>query len=169
MSYFCQKPNPISFFFSWLKYKSQSTCSLILKPRYLTCAFRGIYWPLILKFRCFVMLLLDLGLNSKISVLLVFKDILFALSHVVRSFKSWLICLLIFFKELSASSKLVSSAKWCTLQNFVAWFLVNNIYQKEQWTENWTLWDPKLYQSIVRILTTHCYMLFSISKIGFID
>ena len=60
------------------------------------------------------------GLNSKIAVLLVFKDTLFALSHVVRSFKSWLICLFIFFKELSTSSKLVSSAKWCTLLNFMA-------------------------------------------------
>ena len=77
---------------------------------------------LILKFRCFVMFLLDLGLNSKISVLLVFKDILLALSHVVRSFKSWLICLFIFSKELSTSSKLVSSTKWCALLNFMAWF-----------------------------------------------
>ena len=85
--------------------------------------FQGIYWPLILKFRCFVMFLLDLGLNSKILVLIVFKDILFALSHAVRSFKSWLICLLIFFKVLSTSSKLVSSAKWCTLMNFMAWFM----------------------------------------------
>ena len=133
MSYFCQKPNPISFFFSWLKYKSQSTCSLILKPRYLTCAFRGIYWPLILKFRCFVMLLLDLGLNSKISVLLVFKDILFALSHVVRSFKSWLICLFIFFKELSTSIKLVLSANWCTLLNFKVWFRSLMYIRKSSW------------------------------------
>ena len=39
------------------------------------------------------MFLLDLDLNSKILVLLVFKDILFALNHVVRSFKSWLMCL----------------------------------------------------------------------------
>ena len=67
------------------------------------------------------MFLLDLDLNnSKISVLLVFKDILFALSQVVRSFKSCLICLLIFFKELSTSIKLVSPAKWCTLLNFMA-------------------------------------------------
>ena len=64
------------------------------------------------------MFLLDLGLKSKISVLLVFKGIVFALSHVVISFKSRLICLFIFFKELSASSKLVSSAKWCTLRAF---------------------------------------------------
>ena len=92
----------------------------MVRPWYLTCVFRGIYWPRILKFRCFVMFLLDFGLNSKISVLLVFKDILLALSHVVRSFKSWLICLFIFSKELSTSSKLVSSTKWCALLNFMA-------------------------------------------------
>ena len=67
------------------------------------------------------MFLLGLGLNSKIPVLLVFKDILFALSHVVRSFKSWLKCLFIFFKELSASSKLVLSAKWCNVLNFMGY------------------------------------------------
>ena len=66
------------------------------------------------------MFLLDLGLNSKIMVLLVFEDILFALSHVVKSFKSWLMCLFIFFKELCTSSKLVSSVKWCTLLDFMA-------------------------------------------------
>ena len=76
-----------------------------MRPRYLACVVRGIYWPLILKSRCLAMFLLDLGLN-KILVLLVFKDILFALSHVVRSFTSWLMCLFIFFKELSTSSKL---------------------------------------------------------------
>ena len=64
------------------------------------------------------MFLLDLGLGSKILVLLVFKDTLFALSHVARSFISFLMCLFIFFKELSASSKLVPSVKWCTLLNF---------------------------------------------------
>ena len=86
----------------------------------MTCVFSGIYWPLILKFRCFVMFLVDVGLNSKILVLLVFKDILFTLSHVVRSFKSWLKCLFIFFKELSIGGKSVSSAKWCTLLNCMA-------------------------------------------------
>ena len=58
-----------------------------MRPKYLTCVVCQIYWPLILKFSCFVMFLLDLGLNNKIyfiivlKALLVFKDILFALSH----------------------------------------------------------------------------------------
>ena len=38
-----------SFFFSWLKCKSQPRCSFIVRTRYLTCVVRGIYWPLILK------------------------------------------------------------------------------------------------------------------------
>ena len=106
---------------SWLKFKSQSRCSLIVRPWYLTCVFGGIYSPLILKFRCF-MFFLEIGLNSKILVLLVSEDILFALSHLVGSFKSWLISLFVFFKELCISSKLVLSAKWCTLLNYKAWF-----------------------------------------------
>ena len=124
MYYFCQKSNPTIDFFSWLKYKFQLRCSFILSPRYLTCVIHGIYWPLTLKLSCFVvfvMFLSDLSLNSKILNLLVFTDILFALSHVVRSFKSWLICLFIVFKEFSRSGKLVSSEKWCTLLNSMAW------------------------------------------------
>ena len=93
-----------------------------MRLRYLTCIFHGIYWPLIQKFRCVVKFLLDLDLNnSKTSVLLVFKDILFALSQVVRSFTSWLICLFIFLKGY-LQVKLVSSAKWCTLLNFKTLF-----------------------------------------------
>ena len=38
-----------SFFFSWLKYKSQSRCWFIVRPRYLTCFLPGIHCPLILK------------------------------------------------------------------------------------------------------------------------
>ena len=112
-----------SFFFSWLKCKFQWRCSFIVKSMYLTCVVRGIYWPLILKFRCFFLFLLDLGLNCKFRFdLFVFKDILFNLTHVVRSFKSWLMHLLIFFKELFISIKLVSSGKWCTLLNLMASF-----------------------------------------------
>ena len=66
------------------------------------------------------MFFLEIGLNSKILVLLVSEDILFALSHLVGSFKSWLISLFVFFKELCISSKLVLSAKWCTLLNYKA-------------------------------------------------
>ena len=47
--------------------KSQSRCSFIVRRRYLTCVVREIYWPLILKFSCFIIFLLDLSLNIKIS------------------------------------------------------------------------------------------------------
>ena len=47
--------------------KSQSKCSFIVRPRYLTCVVREIYWPLFLKFGCFITFLLGLSLNIKIS------------------------------------------------------------------------------------------------------
>ena len=47
--------------------KSQSSCSFIVRRRYLPCVVREIYWPLILKFRCFIIFLLDLSVNIKIS------------------------------------------------------------------------------------------------------
>ena len=120
---FAGSPIPaLSFFFSLLKYTFQSRCSFIVRPNYLSCVVCRIYWPMILKFRCVVLSLLYLGMNSKISVLLVFIYILFALSHVVRRFKSFFMFFLIFFKELSTSSKLVLSANWCTLLYFMACF-----------------------------------------------
>ena len=51
----------------------------------------------------------DFGLNNIISVLLAFNDIIFALSQMFNSFKSWLMCLFIFFSEMSESSRFVSS------------------------------------------------------------
>ena len=70
--------------------------SFKISPRYLTSLILSIYWPLILKLRCLVMLDWDFGLNNIISALLAFNDILFALSQMVNSFKSWLMCLFIF-------------------------------------------------------------------------
>ena len=135
-----------------------------MRPKYLTCVVCEIYWPLILKIRCFVMFLLDLGLNSKILVLLLFKYIiLFALSHVVRSFKSWLMCLFIYFKELSLSSKLVLSAKWCTLLNFMSCFRSFMYIKNSSGLRIKPCGTADSIKSIVRCLTTHCYMLFSIS------
>ena len=47
--------------------KSQSKCSFIVRPRYLNCVVREIYWPLFLKFRFFITFLLGLSLNIEIS------------------------------------------------------------------------------------------------------
>ena len=154
MSYFGRGPAPwLGFFLSWLKHKSQSRCSSIVKPRYLTYVAHEIYWPLILKFRCFLMFLLDLGLNSKISVLLVFNDILFALSHAMRTFKLWSMCLFIFFKELSTSNRLVSSRKWCALPNFMARF---------RWTRTKLRGTPnsiKALSDVWPLTVTCCFLL----------
>ena len=68
-------------------------CSFIVKPRYINYFAHEIHWPLTLKFRCFVIFVLDLGLDSKTTVLLIFIDILLPLSRVVTNFKSWLMCL----------------------------------------------------------------------------
>ena len=52
-------------------------------------------------------------------VLLAVKDVLFTLSQVFRSFRSWLMCLFTFFNDLSDRIKLVSSAKWWAVQNLI--------------------------------------------------
>ena len=62
-------------------------------------------------------MILFLGLNITSSVLLVFKDSLFALIHWTTNFKSLFICLFIFFIDLSVRMRLVSSAKWWTELN----------------------------------------------------
>ena len=49
-----------------------------------------------------------------------FKEILFALSQLDKFFKSVLISLLSFLMELVRNKRLVSSAKWWTLQNLTA-------------------------------------------------
>ena len=61
-----------------------------------------------------MVIILCFGLKIIISVLLVFKLILFALSHCTRSAKSWFIKEFIFFSDLFINSRMVSSAKWCT-------------------------------------------------------
>ena len=71
-------------------------CSFIVKPRYISYFAYEMHWPLTLKFRCFVIFVLDLGLDSKTTVLLIFIYILLALSPVVTNFKSWLMCFFFF-------------------------------------------------------------------------
>ena len=58
----------------------QLRCSCRRTPRYLTVVYVFILSPLILKLRCLV-IVFPLGLNNKISVLLVLRLILFDLSH----------------------------------------------------------------------------------------
>ena len=80
--------------------------SFEVSPRYLTSLIPPIYWPLILKLMCLVMLNWHFDLNNIISVLLAFNDTLFALSQMFSSFESWLMCLFIFFSDLWDSGSL---------------------------------------------------------------
>ena len=61
-------------------------------------------------------------LKSTSSVLFTFRDILFAYCHWTRLERSKLIALFNFFREWLAYKKLVSSAKWCTLECKIVWF-----------------------------------------------
>ena len=69
-----------------------------------------IFSPLILKFKCLV-IILCFGLKIIISVLIVFKLILFALSYCTKSAESCFIKEFIFFSDLFINNRLVLSAK----------------------------------------------------------
>ena len=64
-----------------------------------------------------------MGLNKIISVLSSFKNILLALSQLVKFFKSLFSILFSFFNsELLVYNKFVSSVRWWTLQYLIARF-----------------------------------------------
>ena len=102
----------LSLVFIWINWKFQGRCSSRYIPRYLALFTGFIFWPLILKFRCFVILLF-LGLKIISSVLFALMEILFALSHCLIWERSWLMYLLIFLRDLLQYNIFVSSAKWC--------------------------------------------------------
>ena len=114
---------------SFLVLSDVSSCCVI--PKYLTWDESLIFWPLMWKFKCLVIILF-LDLNITNSVLLVFKDSLFALIHSTTSFNSLLIYFIILFIDLSARIKLLSSAKWWTELNSMALCksLINNINRR---------------------------------------
>ena len=62
--------------------------------------------------------------NFKIIILVFFtlSEILFAFNQLTRRSKSVLISLFSFLIEVLRRNRLVSSAKWWALQNFIAWF-----------------------------------------------
>ena len=85
--------------------------SFKISLRYLNSLILLIYWPLILKLRCSVMLNWDFGLNNIISLLLAFNNILFALSQMFRvSSHDWCACL-----SFSVICQIV--VRFCHLQN----------------------------------------------------
>ena len=102
----------------------------ILTPKYLTLSVGYSLLPhnLIFKspsnFFC-------LDLKITISVFFTLSEILFAFNQLTRCFKSALTSLFSFLIELLRHKRLVSSAKWWTLRNFIAW-LRSFIYSKNR-------------------------------------
>ena len=74
---------------------------------------------------------LCLDLKITITVFVTLTEILFAFNQFARCFKSVLTSLFSFLIELLKHKRLVSSAKWCTLQYFIAW-LRSFIYSKNR-------------------------------------
>ena len=72
-----------------------------------------------------------LDLKITISVFFMLSEIIFAFNQLTRCFKSVLTSLFSFLIELLRYKILVSSAKWWTLQNFIAW-LRSFIYNKNR-------------------------------------
>ena len=95
----------------------------IFTPRYLTLSV-GYSFKSTSSFCC-------LDLKITISVFFTLSEILFAFNQLTRCFKSALTCLFSFLIELLRHNRLVSSAKWWTLQNFIAW-LRSFIYNKNR-------------------------------------
>ena len=72
-----------------------------------------------------------LDLKITISVFFTLSEILFAFNQFAICFKSALTSLISFLAELLRHKRLVSSAKWRTLQNFIAW-LSSFIYSENR-------------------------------------
>ena len=85
--------------------------------RYLTESTGTIFCPLIKKLRCFVIFVF-LDLKVIVFVFPIFS--LFAWIHWTINFRHLLIHLLSFFNEFSVNKRLVSSAKWCTVEKSTA-------------------------------------------------
>ena len=108
----------LSFFLSFVRCESQcrSSCSII--PKDLTSEEGLIFWPLMPKLRC--------------SVLLVFNNSLFAQIHSNNQFQVCLYTFFYLFIDYSVRVRSVSSAKWWTELNLTAlcklW--INNINRR---------------------------------------
>ena len=72
-----------------------------------------------------------LDLKITVSVFQAMSEVSFAFSQLTSCFKSTLTSLFSFLIELLRHNKFVSSAKWWTFQNFIAW-LRSCLYTKKQ-------------------------------------
>ena len=93
-----------------------------------------------------------LDLKITISVFFTLSEILFAFNQLTRCFKSALTSLFSFLIELLRPKRLVSSAKWWTLQNFIAW-LRSFIYIKNRGGPRTGPWGTS--QFIVHLFLTN--------------
>ena len=100
----------------------------VFTPRYLTLSVGYSHSPHNLIFKL-PSNFICLDLKITISVFFTLNEILFAISQLTRRFKSAFIRLFSFLIELLIHNKLVSSAMWGTLQNFISWFK-SFIYKK---------------------------------------
>ena len=74
---------------------------------------------------------LDQKMTNSVFFFFTLSEILFAFNQLTRYLKSALTCLFSFLIELLWRNILVCSAKWWTLQNFIAW-LRSFIYKKKR-------------------------------------
>ena len=105
----------LSFCLSVFIYSLNDRCSSMITPNNLVQRFGSIFCQLSLKFKFLCICFVD-DLKTTFSVLLTFKDILFALSHWTRLERSKLNVLFKFLREWLLYKKFVSSAKWSTLR-----------------------------------------------------
>ena len=93
----------------------------IFTPRYLTRSVGYNLLPLNVIFKSpSNFYLIDLKIT--ISVFFTLSEILFTFNQLTRCFKLTLTSLFSFLIELLRHNRLVPSANWWTLQNFIAWF-----------------------------------------------
>ena len=106
--------------------------------------------------------LLWMRLKYTVLVLLMFSEILLALSHWTKLERSWLIFLFISFKEELTYKILVSSAKWCTDENIIA-LLRSLIYIRNSRGPNIEpLGHAKLNTWKFRLFVVKCHKLLSV-------
>ena len=123
-----------------------------------------IFRPLILKFECLV-ICLCLDLISNISVLLVFTDILFALSHSQSKVgvDHDLHIYLVISRELLIWSRLISSAKWNTTECFIGhWCKLGIKVVLEQILE-------ELHMPHLKDLIYYCQLILTYTVIPYIS
>ena len=109
---------------------------------------------------------LCLDLKITITVFVTLTEILFAFNQFARCFKSVLTSLFSFLIELLKHKRLVSSAKWCTLQYFIAW-LRSFIYSKIEEVLEQVLEGRHNLKEKTRFISSYGYILIGIRQIRF--